>query len=348
MSDITLRETNCRGKALLQMTDNRLVAYRKGQLVVYKNEKKLKTVALPAPLWKRAACQSRLCERILHNDVRWAIELSDDDILFLYQSSVYKANLTTGAVEEDFTGFRGRPFSVTQLDNRVLIGDYGTNERREEVRIYERTGESWHTVYTFPAGIVCHIHSIIPNKGSFYILTGDEDNESGIWKANNAFSTVLPVLIGSQQYRCCQLLPADEDCGWYVTDAPSETNGLYYYSGNCISELCKIPGTAIYGTLFDGGLIFSTTVEPEAHARNRFDYWLSRKPGAGIQGNKTTVFVLKDGKLNEVAHYEHDGKPLRLFQYATVHFSNEKNGVVYFTPVNVKAADNRIWKLIAE
>ncbi len=348
MSDIILKETNCRGKALLQMRDNRLVAYRKGQLVVYKDEKKLKTLTLPAPIWKRAACQSRLCERILHNDVRWAIELSDGDILFMYHSSIYRANLTTGAVVKDFTGFRGRPFSVAQLDNRVLFGDYGTNERREEVRIYERTDGIWHTVYTFPAGVVCHIHSIIPNKGFFYILTGDEDNESGIWKADKDFSTVLPVLIGSQQYRCCLLLPADEDSGWYVTDAPSETNGLYYYSGNSISKLREIPGTAIYGTIFGRGLIFSTTVEPEAHAKNRFDYWLSRKPGAGIQGNKTMIFVLKDGELNEVAHYEHDGKPLRLFQYATVHFSNEKNSLVYFTPISVKEADNKIWKLIVE
>ena len=330
------------------MQDNRLITYRKGNLVVYKNEKKLKAIALPAPKWKKIVCMFRLGERALHNDVRWAIELNNDVILFLYQGSVYKANLTTGTIEKDFSGFRGQPFSVTWIDNRLLFGDYGTNDKREEVRIYERKNDTWHTIYTFPAGVVCHVHNIVPNKDYFYILTGDEDGESGIWKADAYFSTVQPVLLGSQQYRCCLLLPADENSGWYVTDAPSETNHLYYYSESNITKLCRIPGTAIYGAKIGNNLIFSTTVEPEAHAKYKLDYWLSRKPGAGIQGRDTKVFILKNGKLIEVAGFEHDGKPLRLFQYATVYFSNEKDGVVFFTPANVKKADNKIWKLMVE
>ena len=345
MPGITIRETNYLGKALLLMKDNRLIIYSKGQLAVCKNEKVYKKLSLPAPLWKRAACKFRLFERVLHNDVRWAIELSTDEILFLYQGSVYRANLENERIEEDFTGFRGQPFSVIQVGNRIIFGDYGTNDRREEVKIYERIDGIWHVLYTFPAGTVRHVHNIIPNNDFFYILTGDEDRESGIWKANSDFSMVRPVFVGKQQYRCCLLLPTDEESGWYATDAPSETNSLYHYSGSVITELCKLPGTVIYGAQFEGGLIFSTTVEPEAHANNIFDYWFSRKPGAGILERNTKVFVLKEGKLTEVAQFEHDGKPLRLFQYATVHFSNERDGVIYFTPVNVKKVDNQIWKL---
>ena len=345
MSKITIKETNYRGKALLLTNDNCLIAYRKGQLIIYKNEKALKKISLPVSLWKRILCKSRFCERILHNDVRWAIELSNDELLFLYKSIVYKVNLTTDTIETEFTGFRGQPFSVTQVKNRILFGDYGTNEQGEEVSIYERREGLWSKVYTFPAGIVRHVHNIIPNKDFFYILTGDEDNESGIWKANSDFSQVQPILIGSQQYRCCILLPADEKSGWYVTDAPSETNGLFFYSGSCITKLYSLPGTVIYGTQFRDGMVFSTTVEPEAHAKNIFDYWLSRKPGKGIQGREAKVYIFENGTLKEVASFTHDGKPLRLFQYATVHFSNEKNGVVFFTAVNVSIDDNKIWEL---
>lgn len=40
--------------------------------------------------------------------------------------------------------------------------------------------------------------------------------------------------------------------------------------------------------------------------------------------------------METVAQFEHDGLPLRLFQYGTVTFTNVQNGQVYFTPHCVK------------
>ena len=342
---IHVKKTSMTGKALLQMQDGRLIAYRKGSLVVYKDEHLIKKLALPSVIWKRIACKVRLLERALHTDVRWATEISDQEILLLYQHAVYKVNLKTDTLKFEFGGFRGQPFSVIHFKDRILFGDYGGNEKREQVNIYERIGETWKIVYSFPAGQIRHIHNIVPTHDGFYILTGDEDSESGIWKANDDFSIVEPFLIGKQQYRCCQMLPDGEDTGWYVSDAPSEPNWLYHYSGHDVTPICRISGTAIYGTQFNNGLVFSTTVEPEAHAKNKFDYWLSRKPGTGIIGTETKVFVLQKGEIMEIASYKHDGKPLRLFQYATVYFSRFKKNQIFFTPCGV-IKDNKIFEVI--
>ncbi len=342
---IKVEKTKMSGKALLQMNDGRLIAYHKGQIVVYKREIPIMRVSLPMPIWKRYACKIRLLERAFHTDVRWAVDISNYEILFLFQNEVYKINLKKGSMEKDFSGFRGQPFSVIRIGDRVLMGDYGTNNAREPVNIYERREGKWRIAYTFPSGTIRHIHNIVPINNHFYVLTGDEDNESGIWESNNEITCMEPLFFGKQQYRCCQLLANIENKGWFLTDAPSESNWLYCFSGKEVKSVCEIPGTVIYGTQYNDSLVFSTTVEPEAHAKNGLDYWLTTKPGSGVQGNEVKVYLLKNGKLQEICSFEHDGMPLRLFQYASVYFSNIINGNGYMAATSVKHYDNVIMRL---
>lgn len=344
---IQIEKTKMTGKALLKMKDGRLIAYKKGYLVIYENELETKHILLPIPLWKRIACKIRLLERLLHTDIRWAIDINDqDEILFLYANNIYKANLKTGDMVIDFCGFKGQPFSVTRTNNRVLFGDYGKNNIREPVKIYERKCGKWKTVYTFPAKTVRHIHNIIPAGDCFYILTGDEDQESGVWKADKDFNVVEALMKGKQKYRCCQMLIQTDHSGYYLTDAPSESNYCYSFDNNIIKVMDGIPGTCIYGVSAFGGLLFSTTVEADAHAKNAFEYWLTNKPGIGIQDNKTYVMLLKDERIIKIACFEHDKKPLRLFQYATVYFAFGNDDMIYYcTPYSVKKYDNIIHKI---
>ena len=342
---INVSKTNMQGKALLQLNDKQMVAYYKGQIVIYENEVTSMKILLPMPWWKRYACRIRLLERALHTDVRWATNVSDNEIIFLFQNAIYKANLTTGEIYKEFEYFKGQPFSVTHIGDRILMGDYGTNKAKEAVHIYERIEGTWRIVFTFPGGTIRHIHNIIPDNDCFFVLTGDEDHESGIWMADNGFKHVKPLLIGKQQYRCCQLLKGYGNGGWFLTDAPSESNWLYHFSDNETEPVCEIPGTVIYGTKYNDSLLFSTTVEPEAHAKNKIEYWITSKPGAGIKNNATSVYLLKDGNLHKVISYVHDGKPLRLFQYASVYFCNVIDGRGYLTATSVRHYDNMIMKI---
>ncbi len=341
---IKVEKTKMHGKALLQMDDERLIAYYKGQIVVYKRELTVMRISLPMPKWKRYACKIRMLERAFHTDIRWAVNISSYEILFLFQSAIYKINLKTGSMEKDFSGFRGQPFSAVSIGERILMGDYGTNNAREPVNIFERREGTWRIVYTFPSGTIRHIHNIIPNNNRFYVLTGDEDSESGVWETNNEITCMEPLLLGKQQYRCCQLLVDKDKTGWFLTDAPSESNWLYRFSHEEVKPVCEIPGSVIYGTRYNDSLVFSTTIEPEAHAKNRLDYWLTTKAGTGIKGNEVKVYLLKDGNLQEIGSFEHDGMPLRLFQYASVFFSNIINGRGYMTATSVKHYDNVIMR----
>lgn len=345
---IKVEKTLMSGKAMLLLQDGCLVSYKKNSLIVYKNEKVVQRIQLPTPGWKRIICKCRIVERALHIDARWAIELPDHKILVHYLDAIYKVNLFSGAIEVEFDKFRGHPFSVTKIEDKVFFGDYGGNNEREAVNIYVREYDKWRIAYTFPAGTIRHIHNIIvsQDKKSLYILTGDENNESGIWKSDLSFNSVEPLFIGNQQYRCCQLLSEENEYLYYITDAPSEQNYVYKVVGEKVQEICTIPGTGIYGTTMKKGMLFSTTVEPEAHGRNKLDYWFSNQPGKGITDNKTHVFYLNDGCLQEVVSYEHDRKPLRLFQYATVYFTNEVDDHGYLTPVCVKKDDYTIFRYI--
>ena len=345
MSKITIKETNWRGKALLQLHDGRVVAYWKGQLLVYNPANRSKSrIHLPMPFLKKCLCKWRLTERLLHMDVRWAVETDADHFLLLFEDGVFRASITDGKLQRETCVFRGKPFSVCSYKDKLLFGDYGLNPDHLPVNIYCRESDGqWKILYTFPAGTVRHIHNIIPSGDRVYILTGDEDSESGIWYTDDGFVTVKPFLRGNQQYRCCQMLPTPDGL-YYVTDAPSEPNRVYRTAGNTVIPLNDIDGTCIYGTRSEDYLVFSTTVEPDAHARNSFERWLTRKPGKGIRSTNCCVYVLRDGLLTKIAEFSHDRLPLTLFQYAVCHFSNIMNGIVYISPVSVKKKDMRIFE----
>lgn len=343
---IHLSKTLMEGKALLLMKDRRLIAYHKGNLVVYKEDGKENAIVhLPMSTLKKFLCNWRILERALHTDVRWAREIDKNTVLFLFKKCIYTVNLENGLVKKDFSGFRGNPFSITQVDNEFYIGDYGGNNGRAPVNVYKRSEDGkWNVVYSFPEKSIRHIHNIINVDYGFYILTGDEDQESGIWWTDKAFARVKPVLLGSQQYRCCQLFK-EKDNIYYLTDAPSEQNYLYKLKNSGTVKIDKIPGTCIYGTNAFGGLLFSTTVEPEAHAKNRIEYWLTRKPGYGINGKNAFIMFLKNGNISKIGCFEHDSKPLRLLQYATVYFSYGCESIIFCTPYSVKKEDNKIFKI---
>lgn len=341
---ITAEATMMKGKALFQTKDRHLIVYRKGTIVIYKDELPATVISLPVQPWIRLLYKVRIIERALHADIRWMIDISETEFLFLYSDSIYRLDLKTQSVDKDFSGFRGRPFSVIRIGECIVFGDYGGNEKREPVNIYIRENGKWRVAYSFPKGTIRHIHNIIRKENTLFILTGDEDSESGIWTSDLDFKSVKRVYTGSQQYRCCQLIADSTKSGWYATDAPSEQNWIYHFNEHMINRVYALPGTVIYGTRFNNMLIFSTTVEPDAHAKNKMEYWLTNKPGKGITANETKVYLLKDGHLTEVASYYHDKKPLRLFQYATVYFSNVIEGVAFFTPTSVKHYDNHIMK----
>ena len=351
-----VRETGILGKVLLITDKRELVYYRRGNIYLYNTTKKeKKCVRLPAKIWKKLCCKIRLLERMLHMDARWAVQVGDDRILLQFDHKTLLIDIETSEINMEKNLVKGNPLSVAVIKGNpgftdgIIVGDYTRNLAREEVNLYRRDDDGkWCRVYQFPAGTVRHIHGCIsdPFRQCIYILTGDENEESGIWRAVNNFDRVEPLLLGSQKYRACQML-VGKNTLYYFTDAPSEQNYMYEIKNNVVQKLHAINGTCIYGVQFNKEGIYATTCEAEAHAANRFQYWFSNIPGRGICGRNVDVFVAgDDGQIQILKHFEHDGLPLRLFQYGTVTFTNVVENCCYFTSMCVKGKDMHIYKII--
>ena len=344
------------GKALCIFPDGNLLCYRGGAFTLYDTERysAIQHFSLPNGKMRNVLSKARIMERLLHCEARWAVPVGDAEALISMNTGIYRVNCKTGAYTAEAVPVQGKPLSAAVLqgmngfDDSVVVGDYTPNPKRKAVSLYQRSADSiWRCAYSFPAGTVRHIHGVFANREAqkVYILTGDEDKESGIWLAEDNFKSVKPLLVGSQQYRACQMI-AENGQMLYMTDAPSEKNGIYRVTDGHAEKIAELEGTCIYGTVAGSKGIFSTTCEPDAHAKNRIDYWLSNKPGQGINGRSLSVFTLSaDGTVERIAQFEHDGLPLRLFQYGTVTFTNVQNGNVYFSPHCVKQDAERVFKM---
>ena len=173
MSEITIKETDWRGKALLQLHDGRVVAYWKGQILVYHPANQSKSrIHLPMPFLKKCLCKWRMTERLLHMDVRWAVETDADNLLFLFEDGVFCASIMDGKLQRETCVFRGKPFSVCLYKDKLLFGDYGLNQDHLPVNIHCRESDGqWKILYTFPAVTVLHIHNIIPSGDRVCIMS---------------------------------------------------------------------------------------------------------------------------------------------------------------------------------
>lgn len=351
-----IEKTPYRGKALLITSNNELVVYRSSELYVYdlQNEKLVKRIKLPVTLWKRYLSKLRLFERILHIEARWGIELNESNILIQFNHMILKICLGNGIVHQERVDVRGNSLSVCKLfgidgfDNQVIVGDYSKNTDRDEVRLFARTDDGmWRVIFAFEPGKVRHIHACVPDKtkNCVYILTGDLDSESGIWIAKDNFKYVEPLFVGKQMYRACQLFPINGKL-YYASDSPSEPNYLYEIDGNKVKRLSMLNGTCIYGVISENEAYLSTTCEPEAIAKNKIDYWFSNKPGKGVVGRKVCVGrISANGVYQVIQEFEHDGLPLRLFQYGTVIFTNIVNGKCLCSVFCTKNSDNDIYMI---
>lgn len=356
MDDFQLTKTPLRGKALCVFPNGNLLCCRGGSFRLYEKDtyREMSSFRLPGGRLKSSLCRIRLLERLLHCEPRWAVPMGEKEAVICGSSGIYRVDCETGECRKEPVPVRGKPLSAALIrgipgfTDGIVMGDYGTNPDRAPVSLYRRSDAGdWQKVYTFPAGSVRHIHGIFPDPETqqVYILTGDEDQESGIYVTKDDFRTAVPLLAGSQQYRACRMIASGESI-LYMTDAPSEPNFIYRFSGGKVEKVSPLSGTCIYGAAADGMGIFSTTVEPEAHAKNRLAYWLSSKPGRGIRGRRIDVFLLgEDGTPKPVAHFTHDGLPLRLFQYGTVTFSNFHDHTVYFTPHCVRKGAERVFRV---
>ena len=159
-----------------------------------------------------------------------------------------------------------RPLNLCQFDDHVYWGEYFSNSSREEVHIFSSSdGIEWNPVYTFPSGAIRHIHGIYkdPIRKGMWVLTGDNDHESGLWFTKDYFKSLQCIVSGTQKARAVSIIPALTSL-IVPMDSPNEINYIHRYDleEDTFVPLCQIAGSAFNRYTTPSLSLISTIVEP--------------------------------------------------------------------------------------
>ncbi len=328
-------------KPLAFLSKEEVVAYKNGIMGILNiNSGKMSNKCrIPMSFSLSLVSKVRIFERLFRLAPH-AVELIDGSAcVFAFRGNVYKYDYHIKTIQEEYSfpdGMNSPLYftrivgSDTFLDG-IYCGQYSSNLEKESVKIWRRSlkDNDWKEVYEFPKGQIHHIHNIIPdkNKEFLYILTGDDDAASGIWRAYDNFRVVEPLLIGSQDYRTCVLFEL-KDKVVYCTDTPMKQNYITQckcYEGELkIEKRLKIPGTVIYGDINEEEIIFSTVVEPNSlfEECGRLKMYFESKIGDGIKDRN--VYIYKgnfETGFEEIYRIQKDIFPMRLFQFGNAQFT---------------------------
>lgn len=315
---------------VLYANDNEILSYHKGEIIYRANGNERKSVKIGNFLNFFS-----LTERLMRKEPRCGIKVKADLLLFSYAGKVFKYTPSQNSiiVEHEFKEGMNNPLAFLGVynqktgENDVYYGEYFWNINKGPVAIYKRTMNKWEKVYEFPRESITHIHNVIYDKYRrvFYVLTGDDDKESGIWMADAEFKRMEPILRGKQQYRACVAFPTKKGL-FYATDTPLEQNNIYFLpldsdiSQRVISLVYHMPGPCIYGTEQNGKMYFSTSVEPDS-TLPKWKYRITRKLGKGVQSNESHIITgSEDAPFRCIASFSKDFLPLWLFQFGNIIF----------------------------
>lgn len=336
---ISLKESVVIDAKVLASSTMYALCYRKGNLyrLEISSMKLFKISSLPNSKRNILLSKCGLTERLLRLEPRAAISLDDATFIFSYSGKVFRVDVTTGiiVVEHTFRRRMNNPLNFVRVENvagvgdSILYGEYFSNNDFEEVNIWQRKDGNWSKAYTFPAGSLYHIHSLVPDKenGCIYALNGDSDAESGIWKLSDNFTKSELLFGGSQQYRSCVAFPFRGGL-LYATDTPHDENHIYDVgnNGNCRTArpIYNMPGPCIYGLQQGSNMYFSTSVEAD-DTLPAFRYRFSYKLGLGVKDRFCHVIQMdQNGTMSEIVRFKKDIWPMLLFQFGNCLFPDNR------------------------
>lgn len=325
---------------------------------------KKKICLMPMNFYNRLLCKIRITERIFRLSPRWAMALNDHILIVSFHGAIYQIDILTGVIfcEHQYVQTMNNSLSVTRVQglegfyDGYYYGEYTGKRKDSQVAIWWRNTDingKWTCVFRFKRNEITHVHSIVVDmfRCGLLILTGDEDQESGIWLAKNNFKNVEAVVRGKQKYRSCYAFPTYKGI-IYATDSPNEMNCLYmlrekdgYWSEEKILELY---GTTIYGTAQDEDIIISNSVETDSNLSG-MKYMLSKKRGEGIKDSFVRVLRIRtsDFEAEEIFCEKKDFLPPVLGQFGAVVFANREVDVerILFYSIATAKKENVTYEL---
>ena len=337
---------------LCYLPSGNLVCYSRGDIFILENGKIRKRLQVFSDLKEKVLGRSRVLSRLFRVGVRAALALDEQNILLSIGNMIYELDLDSEKLSEGYCcGDSIRPLSFTEIKgistikDGVYFGGYLDNKDKNPVSVYRRVRyDMWEIIYTFPQGVINHVHSIVqdPYRDCLWILTGDFDMSSAIWRVTDNFQSVEIVCCNDQKYRSCIAFAISEGL-LYATDAPFAQNAIYLMRPDySLCELNEIKGSCIYGCQWRDKYVFSTTVEGDGRNTSKWEFYFGRKRGVGIKdeyvhmycGNLTTGFV-------EIYNEKKDRMPYYTFQFGVFKFPSGLNSSkqLYFQSIATNKND---------
>lgn len=308
---------------------------------------------LPMSIKKSVFIHSRLLERFFRLEPRIAIDISDQEFLLSFQNIILRININGSyEIEHIFRKGMNNPLSFCKVNEKIFYGEYFGNSNKESVSIYERNFGKWKRKFTFPPGSVLHIHQIKYDKfrKCLWILTGDSDKESAIWKSDLLFKKVDLIWGGSQKFRSCFLMPLKEGIA-YATDTPLEENAVYFSGENDgiwkkPIKIFEMNGPCIYGReVDDENYVMATSVEPDASLPT-LRYRLTKKLGRGVKDDYTHIIFGNPKKgFQDLCKFKKDCLRPWLFQFGNVMFPDIGENLIFATGQSLKKIDGKTIKI---
>ncbi|MBI4634948.1 MAG: hypothetical protein HY727_01235 [Candidatus Rokubacteria bacterium] len=301
----------------------------------------------PAPVgrfdarpWRRATGRWRPTARLFRDGFHALATLPDGTLVAAVAGAIVVLRAGGARFEVTHRVTRGtRPLALAVTpQGHVFWGEYFSNPHREAVHVYGSRdgGQHWDIVHTFAAGVVRHVHGVVYDgfADCLWVLTGDDDRESAIWKVSPDWRRCETVVEGSQQARAVTLQPTPEAL-YFATDTPAEQNWIYRLDRRGdLQRLAPISGSCFWSAQAGGRVFFSTAVEPSRR---------NTSPLARLYGGSEA-----DG-WQQLLAWRRDRWPGRLFQYPNIVFASGRSdrGLLAATGVAVRDNDEvtSVWRV---
>lgn len=278
---------------------------------------------LPVSGFKGFWGRFRLFNRLLRLEPRCAGKLAEHRYVICLLGKLWLVESREGRLTELYNLRSGYSLlSFCEKQGSLYWGDYGPNPNHNEINIYRLNSKlDIEIVYTFHSKSIRHIHNIINDGNDFIVMTGDNEPQAGIYRANADWTDVKPWKNGEQKYRAVVGFPFKGGF-LYATDSVETENHLVFINSEGKEmDLSLINGSCIYGTETKGFFLFSTTVE--SHEGSGPRKLLSNKLGGGIKSKDVHILAVdkEDLSIRVIMKYKKDFWPMKLFQYGRAPFA---------------------------
>lgn len=311
---------------ILYADSNDYVLFIKNKIVFENQSNNFhKSLILPCNL---LVSNIKLLRRLFRYDIRCFSKLVDK-YFFFFKGTLFVIDNNFKLRPLKHFGNMSSPLYFYTDENKrfIFFGDYSNNKTKEPVNIYKLDyDEKITTIFTFKKSEIKHIHNIQYYDKSYYISTGDNDKESGIWIIDG--NGIKPVCVGSQRFRTCFLFK-NEEAIVYLTDSPFSQNYILSLDlrTNTVSEVCQINGPCIHATTNNDFLFFSTSVEPDPTKRVPFNNFFVSK---SIKDRYIHIFKydFSNNETVELYKFKKDLHNMRLFGLGNARLLISKNSLL--------------------